>query len=653
MDSSSTTGIDTNTIADTLSTVTQVVQDSVGAVKDSIVETATAVATTVADTASAYTDSVHTLGSVVRDLSSSLSHTEASLHFPMIFGIIGGLAIFLLGMNFMSSGLQTVAGPKLRSLIGSVTNNRFMAAVVGILVTTIVQSSSVTTVMVVGFVNSGIMALTQALGVIFGANIGTTITGWLIALKVGKFGLPMLAIAAFFYLFSKKDRVKYIAMAIMGIGMIFFGLQLMKYGFKPVAKDPSFKYFFSLFQFDLSHGFTFITYLSVLKCVFLGALLTAIVQSSSATLGITMTLAATGAINFETAAALVLGENIGTTITALLASLNANSTAKRAAYGHMLFNLIGVTWITAIFGAYITGVLAVFNHFSDFFITAFGHSSEHHLKGVANAIDPNIGIKIAMVHTGFNIVNTAIFVPLIPVIARFLERVAPDKNTKESAHLTSLGTITMHESPSLAIEEAKLEVDRMAGDLESMNSLLNKLLKSGEYSDNDIKKIFIYEEKMDIYQAEVTTFLMDLLATKELSYESAETIQRLFRFADEYESISDYFTGILKRFLKLKEEDITIGDTEMGDIIEIHGKMTSFLKLINVAVKDCNYDLDPKLVAEASMVKETFKEKRRSHLMRLSEQTVAPLLSVSYMDILTNYRKVNDHLTNISDVLAR
>jgi phosphate:Na+ symporter len=186
-----------------------------------------------------------------------------------------------------------------------------------------------------------------------------------------------------------------------------------------------------------------------------------------------------------------------------------------------------------------------------------------------------------------------------------------------------------------------------------MNDKLYDMLKNKDFDDEKIKKIFELEEKMDIYQAEISTFLMQILATKELAYEEAETIQKLFRFADEYESISDYFTGILKRFLKLKEEDIVLDDNSLADIFEIHDKMTLFLQDVNKAVESCAYDADPKLIANSGMVKETFKEKRRSHLMRLSKQTVKPLLSVSYMDILTNYRKINDHLVNVIDVLAR
>ncbi len=272
--------------------------------------------------------------------------TEALIR--LVCGLVGGLGIFLLGMKNMSDGMQAVAGSSLRRLIGAVTGNRFAATAVGTIVTCIVQSSSVTTVMVVGFVNSGVMQLTQGVGVIMGANIGTTITGWVLVLNIGKHGLPILGLAAMVHLFSRGDRWRYWAMTIMGIGMMFFGLELMKDACAIIKEMPAFESWFKAFD---AH-----TYPGVLKCAFVGCILTMVVQSSSATLGITISLATQGIISYETAAALVLGENIGTTITAFLASLGTTTNARRAAYFHVMFNIIGVIWITAIFQWYIVAI---------------------------------------------------------------------------------------------------------------------------------------------------------------------------------------------------------------------------------------------------------------------------------------------------------
>ncbi|MDD5134480.1 MAG: Na/Pi symporter [Phycisphaerae bacterium] len=262
----------------------------------------------------------------------------------LIFNVVGGLGIFLYGMKCISEGMQAVAGEKLRKLINAVTNNRFIACGIGTLVTTIIQSSSITTVIAVGMVNAGIMTLTQAIGVTLGANIGTTVTAWILVIKVGAYGLPLLGISSIVYLFSKKEKLRYSAIALFGLGMVFFGLELMKDGFAPLRTMPEFQMWFSRFSPS--------SYFGVMRCVLAGAVLTAVVQSSSATIGITMGLAVNGIIDYPTAAALVLGENIGTTITAWLASLGASTNAKRASYAHIVFNVLGVLWITAIFGFY-------------------------------------------------------------------------------------------------------------------------------------------------------------------------------------------------------------------------------------------------------------------------------------------------------------
>ncbi|MCA9234294.1 MAG: Na/Pi cotransporter family protein, partial [Planctomycetales bacterium] len=330
-------------------------------------------------------------------------------------------------MKSMSDGMQAVAGASMRRMIGAVTNNRYMAALVGTLVTCIVQSSSITTVMVVGFVNSGVMSLAQAVGVIMGANIGTTITGWILVLKIGKYGLPLLGSSAMLYLFSKHERRRYWALALMGVGMVFFGLEVMKDACAIIKDTPEFETWFQRFQAD--------SYFGVLRCAFVGCLLTTLVQSSSATLGITISLASQGVINFPTAAALVLGENIGTTITALLASFGAATNARRAAYFHVIFNMIGVAWITAIFFPYI--------EFIQWLIDA--DVTKEVLIG-GSATYPGTTAAIAATHTVFNVANTLLFLPLAPMIVRGLERFVPQKEFKEKPRLTDLD-IRMLETP--------------------------------------------------------------------------------------------------------------------------------------------------------------------------------------------------------------
>ncbi|MCB0357181.1 MAG: Na/Pi cotransporter family protein, partial [Bdellovibrionales bacterium] len=264
--------------------------------------------------------------------------------FELAYTVLGGLGIFFFGMKMLSDGLQAVASQWIRNAINTLTTNRLMAVLIGLSVTVIIQSSSITTVMVVGFVNAGLMQLSQAIGVILGANIGTTITGWIISIKVGKYSLLLIGLSVFPLLFSKNEKWSQLGRVVFALGMVFLGLNLMSSAFKPLRSDDDFIQLLQYFQAD--------NYVSLLATISMGCLLTFIIQSSSAMLAITIALATTGAISFQTALALVLGENIGTTITALLASVGANTTAKRAGVAHAVFNVCGVLIISSFFWLY-------------------------------------------------------------------------------------------------------------------------------------------------------------------------------------------------------------------------------------------------------------------------------------------------------------
>jgi phosphate:Na+ symporter len=559
---------------------------------------------------------------------------ENQLVLKMAFSVIGGLGIFLLGMKNMSEGLQAVAGSRLRNLIGAVTNNRFFATGIGLLVTCVIQSSSVTTVMVVGFVNSSLMTLTQAIGVIMGANIGTTITGWILVLAIGKYGLPIIGIAAFFYLFSKSEKVRYISMAIMGIGMIFFGLELMKNGFKPIRSLPEFEAWF--------HAFSATSYLGIIKCALAGCILTMIVQSSSATLGITMGLAATGVIGFETAAALVLGENIGTTITALLASLGTGTNARRAAYAHAVFNIIGVMWIILIFPIYIV-IVKKFMGVDPNAVTM--------VKGVETY--PYVQAGIAVVHSGFNIANTLIFLPFVPVLAGLLEKVVPKKPYKEPPRLTRLD-IRMLSTPMMVIEQSRNEILHMGENVHRMLECLREILdeKEGDKDKDDlVKKIFHREEVLDVVQKEIATFLTRVLSNTIPHRVSMEAREQL-RMADEYESVSDYIKTILELYLRLQKAGLNLSSKEKSEILELHDMVSSYFDLVNTANLERHKEIISKAKSQGDLITEQFYEFRNRHLARLSETQVEPLLSLIYGDMLNAYRRVRDHILNIAETLA-
>ena len=559
---------------------------------------------------------------------------------------MGGLGIFLLGMKNMSDGMQAVAGASLRSLIGIVTNNRFLATIVGIVVTCVVQSSSVTTVMVVGFVNSGVMGLSQAIGVIMGANIGTTITGWILVLKIGKYGLPLLGIAAIFFLFSKSERWRYWAMAIMGVGMVFFGLELMKDACASIRDYPQFE---SSFQY-----FTAETYLGVLKCALAGCLLTTLVQSSSATLGITISLAYTGVIGYETAAALVLGENIGTTITALLASLGATTNAKRAAYFHMIFNLIGVLWITSIFWWYI-GFIQQFMDFCQWILPDWFGDKPHSISEMVktdggNETYPYTTAAIALTHSIFNVVNTLLFLPFLPFFVRLLERMVPSKDFKEKPSLTDLD-MRLLETPLLAIEQSRKEIEKMSIGCEKMLVWIDDLYEQDEIDKKLADKLSHREQVLDAVQDEIAKHVTSLLSN-DIPHSVAVEARQQFRMADEYESISDYIVNIHKFDVRLRRDGERFTETQRAGIKTLNKMSSEYLDLVNKALAANDPGVVTKTESASKRLRKHIKQLRREHLSDLSEGTISPQVCVAYLAVLNAFGRVRDHIENVAGAVS-
>jgi phosphate:Na+ symporter len=547
------------------------------------------------------------------------------------FGLLGGLGIFLLGMKHMSDGMQAVAGASLRRLISIVTNNRFMATIVGVVVTCVVQSSSVTTVMVIGFVNSGVMELSQAIGVIMGANIGTTITGWILVLKIGKYGLPLLGIAAFFFLFSKSDRWRYWAMAIMGVGMVFFGLELMKDACAIIKETPQFETSFKYFTAD--------SYVGVMKCALAGCLLTTLVQSSSATLGITISLASQGVIGYETAAALVLGENIGTTITAFLASLGATSNARRAAYFHIIFNLIGVFWITLVFPWYIELIKTFFADDLSTMVLVEGKETY-----------PNTTAAIAATHTIFNIANTLLFLPFLPFFVRLLNRIVPSKGYKEKPRLTDLD-MRLLETPLLAIEQSRKEIVKMSVGCTKMLHWLGELCEQDEIEQGLADKLLHREQVLDAVQDEIASHVTGLLAN-EIPHSVAVEARQQFRMADEYESISDYIVNIHKFDTRLRRDGEQFTANQKTGIKSLNQLSVDYLGLVNDALVARDPGVITKTESVSKRLGREIKQLRRNHLSDLSAGSMAPTVSVAYLAVLNAYSRVRDHAENVAGAVS-
>lgn len=550
----------------------------------------------------------------------------------MFVTVIGGLGIFLLGMKNMSEGMQAVAGDRMRAMINAVTNNRFMACGVGLVVTMMIQSSSVTTVMVVGMVNATIMNLTQAIGVILGADIGTTITGWILVLKISQYGLPMMGFAAFFFLFSKNERLRYTAMMLLGLGMVFFGLMLMKDGFRPLREMAGFIDWFARFRPD--------GYFGVLRCCLVGAAVTAIVQSSSATLGITMGMVGAGILDFETAAALVLGENIGTTITACLGAIGASTNAKRAAAAHVIIKVLGVAWITAIFPFYMVFIKGIIG--ADVITTAVL------VDGVPTYIHAMKGIALS--HTGFNIANVILMIPFTTVLSRVLMRVMPDKVTKEVPHLKFLD-VRMLDTPAISIQQSQEEIVRMGDISRKMLVRLKDVIGIKGRDEVAEGKIFRREDILDVIQKEIVEFLSNLLSGN-VPHHVMENGRKQLRMADEYESIGDYITNLLKLNLKMDKGEMEMRGETRDEIIELHGRVLQYLGMVNEAVKEDNVRVILKARTHGDAITHLIKEYRTNHLERVETGHVSALKSLIITDMLNAYRRVKDHALNIAEVLA-
>lgn len=545
----------------------------------------------------------------------------------VIFQLIGGLGLFLLGMQLMSEGLQKSSGDSLKKILEKLTTNRLIGTGVGAVVTAIIQSSSATTVMVVGFVNAGLMNLTQALSVILGANIGTTITGQIISFKISGIALPCIGLGAVLYIFFRKPALQYLGQIVMGFGLLFLGMDTMTDAFKPLAKSEEFKSIFVYF----SHN--------PVAAVIAGALTTLVVQSSSATIGITIALATAGIIDFPAAAALVLGENIGTTITANLAALNASRPAKQAAFGHFLFNLIGVTYMLIF--------LTPFMHFVNF-ITP-GDVAESVKQG-AETIYPNIGRHIANLHTMFNVINTIIFLPFLPLLAKLCEKIIKDnKEEKIETNVVHLSD-GMLSTPEIAVGLTQKEAGRMF--LTSVNLFdyaKKALLENDKHSFSEGKTL---SNTIDVFNDEIHLFLTKLSA-KSLSAKSLHTIHSISAAVEEINQIGDRSLKLIKTKNKMNEKNIVFSQdatNELNNIIQLVDEFTTNVKNLYFAVDKENAMKD--FAENEDKIDKLRKLYKKNHLKRLDEGKCSLPAGLAFVDLLNTLEKIADNIYAIAQIIT-
>lgn len=545
--------------------------------------------------------------------------------FKMFYTVIGGLGLFFFGMKILSESLQATASDFIRNIIGKLTNNRIVAVGVGLTVTCIVQSSSITTVMVVGFVNAGLMSLTQALGVILGANIGTTITGWMISIKVGKYSLLFIGMGAIPFLLAKSEKIKMIGKLIFAVGLVFLGLNVMSGAFKPLRTEPGF--------INLMTYFSATNYFSLLAAVTAGCLLTFVIQSSSAMLGITIALATSGSITFQTALALVMGENIGTTITAFLASVGTNTSARRAGLGHGIFNVLGVFVLSLLFIPYM--------HLIESMIP--GDATLRAADGTA----PNVAPHIAAGHTLFNVINTLIFLPFLPLLEKVVRWVIPDKQTKEIRHLDFVGDLSTL-SPALAIEQAYLEVVKMGGMVESAVAWTVELIKDSKAHKENIERIRKYEGISDNIQKEITIFLGHVMEAR-LTAEETKGVQSILRMTDEYESIADYCESITHYIDRLNTNAIEWDHETKADLEHLSNEVKKLLVTIHSRISTSDELPIEEYETARNNINKFADELKWHHIQRIQAHKIPAIASVTLSDIAVALRRIKNHSVNLAE----
>ena len=478
------------------------------------------------------------------------------------------------------------------------------------------------------------MTLTQAINVIIGSNIGTTTTAWIIALVpcVRPLGLATIAVASAFYLFASKERTRNIGLACLGFGLIFFGLSLMQDGMEPVARNNDIRQWFAMLHADHLGG--------LIRCIVASALLTAVIQSSAATTAIAMTLAQQGIISFETAAASVLGMNIGTTATAWLAAIKATTEARRAALAHTLFNLIGVLIFTPFFlPVIIPQIKAVFPHVAD--------------PAVVNGVTcyPHVRAPMAYIHTGFNVINTCFFLPFVTYFARLVGFLIPSKPVQEVPRLTVLNP-RMISSPVIAVEQASREVLFMAdSDLELLAAV--RRLLAGEENTELEDHIRHREDILDNVQREITDFLGQIM-THRLPQDVALRARTLLRITDEYESVSDEAVSLLKMVRRLRTHKLSLSPQDIEELGQIHDLATQFGAYVTEAVRSDGAQSAAMLThleADEANIKGMIRQVRKFHLSRLEDKAASPFKTIVCLDILNAYGRIRECYANIGETL--
>lgn len=536
-----------------------------------------------------------------------------------VLTLIGGLSLFLFGMNIMGQALERKAGNKLKDLLAKMTNSKFKGFLTGLVITAVIQSSSATTVMVVGFVNSGLMTLRQAINVIMGANIGTTITSWILSLgdidgssilitllKPTSFTPILALVGIIFYMFLKDDSKKDIGSILLGFATLMFGMDTMSNAVSGLANVPGFSNLFILFT-------------NPLLGVLVGALLTAIIQSSSASVGILQALSSTGQVTYGAAVPIIMGQNIGTCVTCLLSSIGTNKNAKRAAVVHLLFNTIGTVVILTLFCIIKTFV----------YIPLLSEQASM--------------FGIALTHSIFNVLCVMILLPMSALLEKLALRIIPDDKIKEK--YDELDT-RLFVTPTLALAQAKSSLSDMA---DTSRKAITMALKSvNNYSDKLYEDILKQEDKNDRYEDKIGTYLVDLSSKNTLSESESKEVSKMLKIIGDLERIADHAINIGQASRELRDKNLSLSEDAIKEMDNMLNAVKECVDLSLLAFEKNDLAIALKVPPLEEVIDELKAKLRANHIDRVKRRQCSIEAGFIWSDLLTNLERVGDHCNNIA-----
>ncbi len=554
--------------------------------------------------------------------------------------LIGSLGIFIYGMKILSDGLQKVAGGKLRSILKGMTKNRFMGIMTGFTATTITQSSTTTTVMVVSFVNAGLLTFLESTGVIMGANIGTTVTAWMVSIFGFRFQITPIAISMigifFPFLFVRRQKLRHMAEAIIGFGILFIGLEFLKDSVPDIQQNPQILAFLD--------RFTDFGFLSTVMFVLVGTLLTLMVQSSSAAMAITLVMLAQGWIDFHIAAAMIMGENIGTTVTANIAALVGNVHAKRAARFHLIFNLIGVLWMML--------ALPYVLLFIDYMVVNFTPAQLSILDESLEArINATLGLSLF--HTTFNLLNVLFLVAFVPYMIRVVEWLQPSRGAEDEQKTLKFISAGLMPTAELSIDEAYKEVELMGRIAEKISfSTYGLFFKDVSMRQKFLEKIKKREEITDRIELEIAKYLTSITEMN-LSQQASLRVRSMHRMINDIERIADIYYQVSRTFDRMVSEDITLPGDANEEIADMMQLIQDALQLMrqNMAGEYGVVNMNRAWLMETKI--NAFRDElRQHHYRRLEQGDYDARTGIFYLDYINRLEKIGDHILNVNEAAA-